>query len=367
MCERTWGQWLRAWAALGFVVAWIAPAPLSAQDRARLLDRVERFEERWRAASERLERAQAAHRDLPLDTVALGGLRLVTYRDGAGELRNVALGARDSLRAVLGPDTTILGDRTVLLIRRGSTAQPLPGIRYVALSRYPDMTMEIGEVVQSVRHFVWWDLDEELKVWIGTAFSLDTLSTQYTSTYWEFTVSPWSIVRDCIAGDNDACRPVLGLVSVADPATTFYTAAERRLRVEQMRRFASYRRYREGETECREGGDDAACTRILRESPWMVRLELSDAARSTFLQTAQAVGGRGALRRLISSDSLAMGERLSLAAGVPLDSLFDSWRQRLQDARPGQVVLTRTSAWAAFFWVLVLAVGATRSTRWRAS
>jgi hypothetical protein len=62
---------------------------------------------------------------------------------------------------------------------------------------------------------------------------------------------------------------------------------------------------------------------------------------------------------------MAIDQRLSSAAGVPLDSLLSVWRSSVILARPTPVELPGYGPFVGLGWVLVLGMLALRSSRWR--
>ena len=114
----------------------------------------------------------------------------------------------------------------------------------------------------------------------------------------------------------------------------------------------------------------------------------------TFLTFVLHTGGTGALSRMVEGGdaeaaslleaeeswqihpvetAAAVKERLALASGLPADTLISRWQNALMEERDrlgdqaGSLMSgpARRTGWAAVFWFLVLALTASRSTRWR--
>jgi hypothetical protein len=153
----------------------------------------------------------------------------------------------------------------------------------------------------------------------------------------------WSAAgRRCATGVVAACRAVLTLAPPSARLATYFEPADARAVVTASNPpadadsvFFADRR------ACLEGGAPAACARIIG------RVRVTDpfagGLRGTFVTHALALGGPGALDRLVASRATDPLEALADAAGMPEDSVIASWQLRtvreLDDARGGSLPL----------------------------
>lgn len=77
------------------------------------------------------------------------------------------------------------------------------------------------------------------------------------------------------------------------------------------------------------------------------------------------IGARGAYQRFLHAPAPDVETRLTSAAGVSRDTLLAVWRTTVLAARPEPTTITRSVGWTAFLWIVVFAVAAARSSRWR--
>jgi len=92
---------------------------------------------------------------------------------------------------------------------------------------------------------------------------------------------------------------------------------------------------------------------------------LAHPARMLFVRVALRAGGRDAYRRLVARPGATIGERLSSAAEMDIDSLVARWRNDALAARPKPLTLSWWASFAAIGWTAFFGFCALRSSRWR--
>lgn len=212
--------------------------------------------------------------------------------------------------------------------------------------------------------------DPDLRDWLaGRLPNVAPLDRQLAGTYVELVTNRSHATRQCLAGALASCGDALGLSTAPEPYLRWYDASERGTVIRES--FIYY--FGRGRTagqyrSCTEQQDDAACLELFRAvpAPLLAQLRpLSVDARRTVLLLALRRGGREAYRRLVRSSGRPMAERLSLAAGVPLDTLLAEWRSAAQGARQPPVSLPWWGPVLAFAWTAAFGACSLRSSRWR--
>lgn len=204
--------------------------------------------------------------------------------------------------------------------------------------------------------------DPGLALWLqSTDLPADTLpAREWSTARLNFLSSGAAVARRCYAGDLDACRLALGIRQAADPIRQLYDSTDRRRLVDLYAR-DSWRGARPGTVACLEGSD-AACVAVLRAG--LLVHPVATTHRSHLVRVAMAVGGRGAMERLM----LARGDidaRLSAAAGTSTDALLKTWIARVRAGEKPSENMSPTLAAVSFGWVLAFTLLGLRSSRWR--
>ncbi|HEX9346400.1 MAG TPA: hypothetical protein VF919_02395 [Gemmatimonadales bacterium] len=357
---------------LGLVVAAsLLASPLRGQDSlmVRLRRQADSLLGSWREAqkladvADSLEQVRAT---VGSDTIAVGGLRIVVnpsplpWRQAA----ELAWPVIDSLY--------------------GSVAADLAQHPYIFRAVDPDSN--VRRTVLHVGVEVPWDLDVRatttlllttvtppsfdptLADWLAAALR-PTLhpEDERAVVFVQLVTVPSEAVRGCFLGDIARCKDVLQVGDSAGLLARWYvTPAEREALVTEA--FTDY--FARGATapslqRCRQHHDDA-CTALLQSlPPGTLPPPLGGSARILLVREALSAGGRDAYRRLMARPNATIGEKLSNAAGMDIDSLVVRWRNDVVAARPKPLTLPWWASLAAIGWTALFGFCALRSSRWR--
>ena len=357
---------------LGLVVAAsLLASPLRSQDSlmVRLRRQADSLLGSWREAqkladvADSLERVRATAGS---DTIAVGGLRIIVnpspvpWREAAERAWPVI----DSLY--------------------GSGVDDLPRHPYIFRAVDPDSG--VRRTVLHVGAEVPWDLDVRatttlllttvtppsfdpaLADWLGAALR-PTLRPQdeRAAVFVQLVTAPSAAVRACFLGDIARCKDVLQVGDSTGLLARWYvTPSEREAVVTES--FSDY--FARGATapslqRCGQHHDDA-CTALLELlPPGTLPRPLAHPARMVLVREALRAGGREAYRRLVARPGSSIGERLSSAAGLDIDSLVVRWRSEVLSARPRPLTLPWWASFAAIGWTAFFGFCALRSSRWR--
>jgi len=351
----------------------LAPLPARAQDAAQLRDRVARLTRAFmHAQTLRAQFDTAATRRTPVDTVRVGGLRLVVAKSMTPTVRAAADTAWGALARTFGRAAAEL-QRTPLVVQvQGQTEGLLPVLAparqvFVPAGAGPDIIAR-GIVMQGAQS-VSSQQDSALQHWmLGTLIPRLGGGNRFDLVFEELVTSSRTVVRQCYNGDLQACARAIALAPTPDPVRDWYDAGDRRQMVSEFNGWE--RSYAGGAYQrCAQGGSDSACIAALHAQPeWLtstVMQPMSGGARVSAVDVAIDVGGPGAYDRLLTSAGRTMADRLAAAAGVSVDSVLALWRARILAARPESLALQPSAAWAAVLWTVLLGFMALRSSRWR--
>lgn len=356
---------LAAFAATGIV------ASAHGQDRAALQRHADRLLSAYQHAV-----AIAARRDtvrsaqVPVDTIRVGGLRIVAVPSVAGRARAGADSAWVELAEMFGGAAQAL-DRLTLVINvfgqpEGDIRTPSPAA-YVNAPQDADADVLRHALVSQGANQMSQRQDSTLRDWLrGTLLPPLRASGRFDVVYENLATSPFSKPQACFVGDRAACRAALGLTE-QDPIVAWYDAIDRRRLAATWSDFAR-RTGHPAVVRCAEGASDSVCIAALRELPAAVRLgepPLSGGDRVSLAAMALDVGGPGAYDRLLAARGQPIADRLAAAARLDADSLIGVWRARVIAARPHTLAFQPRAAWAAVLWGTLLGFMALRSTRWR--
>lgn len=206
--------------------------------------------------------------------------------------------------------------------------------------------------------------DPPLRDWLGGRLAPpDTaVAARLGRAYVRLVTAPSVVAHRCLAGALPACRLVLELDSLSDPATQWYGAQERRRMVVDGN--LGRGTHQTAWLACGKG-DDPSCLELLRGlPPRRIPRPLDYVTRFSLLEFARSIGGPGTLQRLFAAPG-PMGKRLSVATGMPVDTLVARWRAAVITARPHPVSLPPWGAPLALGWVSIFAACGLRSSRWR--
>jgi len=346
-------------------------SPLRGQDSlmVRLRHRADSLLGTWREAqlladvADSLERVRATAGS---DTIAVGGLRIIVNPSPL-PLREAAERAWPAIDSLYG-----------------SAAEDLAQHPYIIRAVDPDTA--VRRTVLHVGFELAWDLDVRatttvllttvtpphfdpaLADWLGAALR-PTLGPrdEPAAVFVQLVTAPSEAVRGCFLGDIPRCKDVLQVGDSTGLLERWYvTPVEREALVTEA--FSDY--FARGATapslqRCHQHHDDA-CTALLQSlPPGTLPRPLAHPARMLLVREALRAGGREAYRRLVARPGTSIGERLSSAAGLDIDSLVVRWRSVVLAARPRPLTLPWWASFAAIGWTAFFGLCALRSSRWR--
>lgn len=221
-----------------------------------------------------------------------------------------------------------------------------------------------GALTGTVRRLLDVKVDPVLRHWLGEAVPVDTASAaMWTNVRLALLSGPMTAGKRCYTGDIGACKIILGLASVDDPAVALLDSADRHRLVLNVAT-QTWRALPVEVAPC-VSGNDALCIEALRKMPQeMMHAMLGSPHRASVVQTAVAIGGAGATERLLLTPG-DPSQRLAAAAGVSTDSVVRVWRQRVHDARVAGDAMTPGIAASSLAWIFAFGALALRSSRWR--
>lgn len=364
-----------------FAVAALAlPVRARAQDAAalqRLADSLARVVVDARARLAAFDDSVRA--DMTATTVVDGGmLRLAAEPPLLPMARRAVPAILDTLRRALGPSLPRLQRFTFEVRQRVPERWKRPDgapeldLRVV----WPDGSARRGWrsaawddalrdlVVASAIRSVFEEADRELLRWMGNVIPRDPLTPEEWARQRMALLSSRAAAGPrCHRGDRDACKVVLGLVPVTDPAIQWHDAASRLRLVRDRSSLA--RRIDGAMAQACERGSDSACIVLLRQFPVAALGDPgSVGTRVSVAREAVAAGGEGALARLLEASG-PPAEQLAVAAGIPVDSLVARWQARVRDTQAPSRDLSREIALVAMAWATGLGLLSLRSSRWR--
>ena len=209
-------------------------------------------------------------------------------------------------------------------------------------------------------------LDTAMIEWVGAMPTADAEDDRTMERlYVDLLTTPSQSVGRCFAGDLLRCRDALGLTPIADPLTAWYSPAERRLLVIGKKSAFKSAAQRQAHDRCVDEHAYAVCDRLLRNlHDYKLQQPLSYEARHRLLRLAVESGGSDGFRRLASGQHRTPEERLSAAAGLPIDTLVARWRTSIMMARPKGQQLSPKTTWASVAWGTLFGILAMGVRRW---
>ncbi|MEZ4412956.1 MAG: hypothetical protein R2910_08240 [Gemmatimonadales bacterium] len=333
------------------MIALLWANPVAAQDQASALLRVEaQLDSIGRVAERRDSVFAAASRT---DTAVAGGLRVATPR----QFRPLAQAAADQAWA--------------LLVRRFGTSvtsrATIPVIQFGDASSAPSPDADTSEIArsleQSASQAIWRQQGEAFTEWLGGNLSgVELPASDRAIIAQELLRIPARPNRACYQGDAAACAVSLGLRAGPDTLAEWYLPeAWPRLATMVGGQLSGLETV--SKQQCEQTGDSAACRAIL--TPAHVLLPVSVGGRRFLLQEALDAGGDGAFERLTSAGDLALADRLSNAAGLPLDSLLSRWSTAIRAGAPHGPARPAWELFLAAAWSALLLAVVLGGPRWR--
>lgn len=287
---------------------------------------------------------------LPLVRAAAGPVdSLLRYRAGS---------AVETLRGtvfVVRTDSSHRAHAEVLIAQRFGTAE--------LKTQFTDATpARIAAVIEDYAQALLGNGAPTFGLWSRAPLPVDTATDYNWSTVRaQLVTSLASVAHQCYAGNLNACKVAFGVTAEPDPVLSWYDPTTRRALVE-----AGHQTTLGGPTSRCLAGSDVDCITLLRTDDYFtVRVPPgSPGARSTLIQQAFAMGGAGALQRLIANDTSPSG-RLAAASKVPFDTLLTQWLRNVRTRGNASETLTPAMALVAIGWIVVVGALSLRISRWR--
>jgi hypothetical protein len=110
-------------------------------------------------------------------------------------------------------------------------------------------------------------------------------------------------------------------------------------------------------------GDIGACKTILSVSP-SATVGGYPRARGTLMQEAMALGGAGSVGRVVSTQS-SVSDMIAAGAKAPIDTVVSRWLRDVRERGIESDAFNPVIGLVAIGWVIVMALLALRSSRWR--
>jgi hypothetical protein len=173
----------------------------------------------------------------------------------------------------------------------------------------------------------------------------------------DLATSSSSVTRTCYAGSLQSCESALGLTTVRDPLTEWYSPEGWRVLVGSWQPRRDDLALAADHDACVVRKVTATCERLARSRP--VPIPLTVYTRATFLGLALERGGHSAYARLLGAKGTPL-EILATTAGVAPDVLVEEWRSRVLAALPRSVVPTLAETTVLVAWTVLFGVVATR-------
>ena len=211
-------------------------------------------------------------------------------------------------------------------------------------------------------------VDSALAAWVmvGRAPLRPASAAEEADAYVEYATTESAVLRRCRARDPFACLDALGVDSIAGSRPDrWYAAEDYRSLVRASAPLRDDSVAVAAWIRCRRNGDEASCGIAARALPnGRVPLPLSASVRFTFLREVLDAGGKGAFDRLVGSPG-TVRDRLTAAAGEPLDRTALRWLDRLESSRPRRMEIPATLLAASLGWsALILGLALIRRNSW---
>lgn len=356
------------------------PAAAPAQLRAAYERRLDSLAAVYRTANARLVavRDSLARAGMVRDTVAVGPMRILTdvataeLSRQAGE--RVVASLTRHYRFLLPHFTT----HPLIARRVGRTGFSVGDSAYVAIGAVSmkgewistaDVPPHLDDVTSTLLRAALGSLsgavDTSIIRWAGMVPPLDSAPTFiYTRARADMISSHSFTARQCYAGDMKACRLALAITPVADVATEWFNASDRRALIARNDR-TGWASIRPETAESCKAGNDSLCIAIIRAHPDVtIGPPLRQMHRVTIVQLAGAIGGEGAYERLLTTPG-SLDERIAAAARVPTDSVLRVWTARAKGVELPSDDMSPMIALTSVGWILVCGALALRSSRWK--
>ena len=314
-------------------------------------------------ASERVRR-----RATPFSSDALTVLLPELTEDAVG--RRIVAGAAAMLDDMGGIPGSFVGSLVVVSdyamdvdsVVRAAGLQRRSRVRLDA-GLHPDTLADDWKVATAVGRAFVGSRDREWKEWLPWNVGVGwTMGRDGQAAVRELMAADTRAGAKCLAGETRSCRLWLGLDRDPNPYAVRFTPGELRRNL-AGRFFGSV-----GAgliKDCLAGTDDA-CVRAVARGDVLPAIPAGYEARGSLLRAVRALHGSSALRRALADTAGSLGDRLAGAAGVGTDSLTAEWRAWLLTAGgKARVQADARAMIPALVFGGLLLVAATGTGRWR--
>jgi hypothetical protein len=208
------------------------------------------------------------------------------------------------------------------------------------------------------------DASPSFTAWMSNQVNLDSLSRDdWRGLRLALVSSPAVIGRHCYEGDLRACAMALGVTPPMDTIREWFDAGDR-LQIVKRSKGVAMRVDAAATARCLDGQDFSCVALLRRYPPGTIPAPLPDGTHASLARFAIALGGQGAVDRMLAREGEPM-ERVAAAARLPADTVLSRWLQSARSQRASSRDLTPEIAMASIFWSLVLGALSLRSSRWR--
>jgi hypothetical protein len=356
---------VRAAPVLAVALAVSHASDLAAQTSARYAERVSRLTASVAALEARAARDDSLAREMALDTIVTGWLRVVTLPGWRESVTVAADSAWQDMQRALTSDAGYLDSATFLAVPFGAAiprvSNPVPApVQFPPAASAREITGRLERAVESRLAAA---LDDSTRRLLGNRVPLDGANpVSLRKSYTRLITHPAVVSTRCYQGDLDACADALGLRYDSAAMLRWYNGRQQREMVQRAGPFVAYSR---DARRCVDEGDPDRCAAAMRARwPEGLPAPLLTDTRTSLIGVALAIGGDGAWGRFLTGEG-SLAARLERAAGVPLERVVASWRDAVLAARSPAPVVPVSHALATIVWVGLLGAAATRSSRWR--
>jgi hypothetical protein len=184
---------------------------------------------------------------------------------------------------------------------------------------------------------------------------LDVARSEWSDVSGDLGMVASEALRRCRAGRDAACLTALdldipGAGSDRDRVAEWYALGDYRALLRNVWPPRSDSAATASWLRCRRIADEAACGAAVRAiSVDQIPAPVGAGGRRLFLDEVLRAGGPGAYERLLGAQGSA-AERLTIAAGVPLDVVARTWRARLERSRPAAAAVSPLIGIATLGW-----------------
>ncbi len=367
-----------ALAGLTLAALAMAPARTTAQSTAELRARLVASARRVALLKDSLSALHEMRTaDLPADSLNVGGLRFrfLTTNFGTDLQATLKTAATQSMRvadSIFGDEASGVASKTPILATRATTqfGPLLASASMVALEiadgggrsnnvRAPVTARKLEDaILDLLGTLATRRVPVDVVTWGGDWVPSRRIGADdWQNAAVDLASSNAVVARSCYSGSVPACESALGLTLVHDPLTEWYTPDGWRVLVSSWKPSKDSVAMITDRVECIEKNVVAACERLARSHP--VPIPVSINTRQTLFGLALERGGRQAYSRLINAKGTRL-EILSIAAGVPPDSLIREWRTRVIASAPKSASPTPLEATVFVAWAMVLGFAAGR-------